>query len=86
MGKNMDAYIGDMVVKSKKEPDHLKDLVEVFKILKEHKLRLNAANCAFGVSSNKFLQHLVTQQGIETNPKQIVKINDLVNPKNAKEV
>ena len=63
----MDAYIDDMVVKSKKESNHMKDLAEVFSILKRHKLRLNATKCAFGVSSRKFLGHLVTRPGIETN-------------------
>ena len=53
----MDAYIDNMVVKIKKEPDHLKDVAEVFVILKEHKLRLNAIKCAFGVSLSKFLEH-----------------------------
>ena len=43
MDKTMDTYIDDMVVKSKKVSDHLKDLTEVFKILKEYKLILNAA-------------------------------------------
>ena len=65
MGKAMDAYIDDMVVKSKKEPNHLKDLIEVFTILKEHKLRLNLSKCAFGLSLGQFLEHLVTWQGIE---------------------
>ena len=60
MGKTMDAYIDDMVVKSKKILNHLKDLSEVFEILKEHKLRLNIAKCAFRLSSGKFLVHLVT--------------------------
>ena len=57
----MDANIDDMEVKNKEKQDHLKDLVEVFKILKDHKLRLNAAKCDFGVSPSKFLGHLVTQ-------------------------
>ena len=61
MDKTMDIYIDDMVVKSKKESDHVRDLVEVFRMLKEHKLRLNAAKCAFGVNSGKFLRHLVTR-------------------------
>ena len=43
MDKTMDTYIDDMVVKSKKVSDHLKDLIEVFTILKEYKLILNAA-------------------------------------------
>ena len=61
LGKTMDAYIDDMVVKSKEEPDHIRDLTEVFTILKRHKLRLNATKCAFGVSSEKFLGHMVTR-------------------------
>ena len=60
MVKAMDAYIDDMVVKNKKEPDHVRDLAEGFAILKKHKLRLNTTKYAFGVSSEKFLRHLVT--------------------------
>ena len=84
MGKNIDAYIDGMVFKSKKEPDHLKDLIEVFKILKKHKLRLNTAKCAFGVSSHKILGYLITRRGIEANSEQIMVRNDLVSQKNAK--
>ena len=39
MGSTMDSYIDDIVVKSKIEQDHLKNLAQVFEILKEHKLR-----------------------------------------------
>ncbi|GFS32854.1 hypothetical protein Acr_00g0025100 [Actinidia rufa] len=69
LGRTMDAYINDMVVKSKEELDHIKDLTEVLAILRRHKLRLNAAKCAFGGSSEKFLRHLVMRRGIEVNPK-----------------
>ena len=47
----MDTYIDNMVVKSKNELDHVRDLTEVFTILKKHKLRLNTAKCAFEVCS-----------------------------------
>ena len=50
----MDAYIDDMVVKSKEESDHIRNLTEVFTILKRHKLRFNAGKCAFGVSSGNY--------------------------------
>ena len=86
MGKIMVAYINDMVVKSKKVPNHLQDLAEVFEILKEHNLRLNATKCTFGVRSRKFLGHLVTWQGIETNIEKIVAINYLVSSRTMKEV
>ena len=61
MGKTMDSYIDHMVVKNKKESNHVRGLAEVFAIHKEHKLRLNAAKCAFRVSSGKFLGQLVMQ-------------------------
>ena len=61
LGKTMDAYIDDMVLKSKKESNHIRDLIEVFTILKRHRLRLNAAKCAFGVSLEFFLEQLVTR-------------------------
>ena len=64
MGKTMDAYINDMVVKGKKELDHVRDLTEVFAILKKHKRRLNAEKYTFEVSSEKFLGHLVMRRGI----------------------
>ena len=51
LGRTMEAYIDDMVVKSKDENDHLRDLGEMFQILKRHKLCLNASKCAFGVGS-----------------------------------
>ena len=80
----MDVYIDNMVVKIKNESDHLNDLTGVFKILKQHNLWLNTAKCAFGVIFGNFLGYLVTRRGIETNPEQIMTINDLVRPKNAK--
>ena len=55
IGNTMDTYINDMVVKNKEERDHLKDLAEVFEILKKYKLRLNESKCGFGVRSGKFL-------------------------------
>lgn len=58
--RNMEAYIDDLVVKSKVVEDHLKDLVETFKTLRKHHLKLNAAKWAFRVSSRKFLSYLVT--------------------------
>lgn len=58
----------------------------MFDILNNHKLRLNVAWCTLGVSSGKFLGHLVTRQDIEANPEKIVAIRDLESPKIAKEV
>ena len=49
LGKNVEFYIDDMVVKSKLVSEHLADLSNIFEILRQHKLRLNASKCSFGV-------------------------------------
>ena len=86
LGKNVEVYIDDMVVKSKLVYEHLADLSTIFDILKRHKLRLNASKCFFGVGSGKFLGYMVTNSGIEINPDQIRAINSLQPPWNPKEV
>ena len=50
----MEAYIDDMVVKSKVVEDYLSDLTETFETLCKHRFKLNASKCAFGVSLGKF--------------------------------
>ncbi|XP_028057794.1 uncharacterized protein LOC114261695 [Camellia sinensis] len=86
LGKTMKAYINDMVVKSKFATDYLTDLREVFNILRNNQLRLNASKCAFGVGTGKFLGYMVTHRGIEANPDQIKTIQDLEVPTKAKEL
>ena len=86
LGKNIEVYIDNMVVKSKVVSEYLGDLVNIFEILKEHKLRLIASKCSFGVGSGKFLSYMVTYRGIEVNPNQVKAINSLQPPQNPKEV
>ena len=68
IGRTVEVYIDDMVVKNKQEVRHIEDLQGVFKVLRQHKLCLNAKKCAFGVGAGKFLGYLITNQGIEVNP------------------
>ncbi len=68
IGKTVEVYKDDMVVKSIYEEDHPKDLRDVFDTLRRHRLKLNASKCAFGVGSGKFLGFMVTQREIEANP------------------
>ena len=82
----MEAYIDDMVIKSKKVEEHLADLGETFSMLIEHKLCLNTSKCSFGVSSGKFLGYMITHRGIKVNPEQIRAINSLYPPRNPKDV
>ena len=86
LGKNIEVYIDDMVVKSKEVSDHVDDLENIFGTLRKHKLHLNASKCSFGVGSGKFLGYIVTHRRIEVNPNQVKTINNLQPPWNPKEV
>ena len=86
LSKNIEVYIDDMVVKSKVVFEHVRDLENIFEILRKHKLCLNASKCSFGVGSDKFLGYMVTHRGIEVNLDQVKAINSLQPPQNPKEV
>ena len=68
LGKNIEFYIDDMVVKSKVVFEHVGELRDIFEILRKHKLRLKASKCSFGIGLGKFLGYMVTHYGIEVNP------------------
>ncbi|KAG5541026.1 hypothetical protein RHGRI_021048 [Rhododendron griersonianum] len=86
LGRVMEAYIDDMVVKSKDAADHIIHLGEIFDVLKRFGLKLNAEKCAFGVGSGKFLGHMVTHRGIEDDPSQIKAIQEIRAPATVREV
>src|SRR6187397_3431181 len=86
IGRNMEAYIDDMIVKSKQQADHLADLRETFTILRRHKVMLNPKKCVFGVDSRKFLGFLIDQRGIEANREKIQAVIDMKSPRSVKEV
>ncbi|XP_058189588.1 uncharacterized protein LOC131307197 [Rhododendron vialii] len=86
LGKIVEAYIDDLVCRSTFARDHLRDLGEVFAVLKRRKLRLDAEKCAFGVSSGKFLGHIMSRRGIQADPTQIQAVQNLRAPTTIKEV
>ena len=86
LGKSIEVYVDDMVVKSKVVFEHVGDLGVIFDILRKHNLHLNASKCSFGVGSGKFLGYMVTHRGIEVSPDQIKAIQNLQPPRNPKEV
>ena len=84
--RTIEVYIDDMVVKRKHETQHIDDLKGVFKVLRQHRLCLNADKCAFEVGVGKFLGYLITNRGIEVNLDQIEVVKRLKPLSNPKEV
>ena len=76
LGNTMEAYIDDMLIKSKERLDQAKHLQEAFELLRRYDMKLNPLKCAFRVSADKFLGFMVTQRGIEANPIQLKTIMD----------
>ena len=60
IGRTMEVYIDDMLIKSKEHPDHTKHLQETFDLLCTSSMKLNPLKCAFRVSSGKFPGFMVT--------------------------
>ncbi|XP_077242376.1 uncharacterized protein LOC143882870 [Tasmannia lanceolata] len=86
IGRNMEVYVDDMLVKSLSSQDHVSDLEETFQVLRDNKMKLNPTKCTFGVSSGKFLGFMVSQRGIEANPEKIKAVVELAPPKTIREV
>ena len=62
IGKTMEVYVDDMLVKSFFKANHVEHLREAFEVLRHHKMMLNPAKCAFGVGSGKFLGLMVSKR------------------------
>ena len=86
IGRNVEVYVDDMLVKSLDKDKHLDDLQETFTTLRRYSMKLNPSKCAFGVVSRKFLGFMVSHRGIEANLEKIKAILDMNPPQSIKEV
>jgi len=67
IGRNVQAYVDDMVVTSQKRQQHVAELEKLFTTIAKYRLKLNPEKCVFGVEAGKFLGFLLTERGIEAN-------------------
>ena len=80
IGKTMEVYVDDIIVKSKIDGDHGQDLRKTFGILWAFSVKLNPNKCVFGVRSGKFLGFMISSRGIEANLNKIQAILDMKLP------
>ena len=86
IGRNVQVYVDDMLVKSMREKDHLDYLRETFDTLRSFNMKLNPNKCAFEVTTRKSLGFMVSQRGIEVNLEKVQAIMELEPPRTVKEV
>jgi hypothetical protein len=77
IGRTVEAYIDDIVVKTRKASDLLSDLETTFKCLKAKGIKLNPEKCVFGVPRGMLLGFIVSERGIEANLEKITAITNM---------
>ncbi|GKB35285.1 reverse transcriptase domain-containing protein [Tanacetum coccineum] len=85
LGRNLEAYVDDMVIKSKTEQEMIMDITETFDNLRKVNIKLNLKKCSFGVKEGKFLGYVVTSERIRANPKKTKAVADMQSPRTLKE-
>jgi hypothetical protein len=74
IGATIEAYVDDIMVKTKKVNNLVDDLNVTFKCLRAKNIRLNLEKCVFSVPRGMLLGFIVSKRGIEANPKKIAAI------------
>ncbi|GKA25531.1 reverse transcriptase domain-containing protein, partial [Tanacetum coccineum] len=85
LGRNLEAYVDDMVIKIKTERVMIMDIAETFDNLRKVNMKLNLKRCSFGVKEGKLIGYIVTSKGIRANPKKMKAAADMQSPKTLKE-
>jgi hypothetical protein len=86
IGKTVEAYVDDIVVKSRKANGLVVDLEETFRCLRAKGIRLNPEKCIFGVPRGMLLGFIVSERGIEANPEKVSAIANMGPIRNLKGV
>jgi ribonuclease HI len=77
IGRTVEAYVDDIVVKTRKASDLLSDLEVTFGCLRAKGVKLNPEKCVFGVPRGMVQGFIVSERGIEANPEKIVAITNM---------
>nr|XP_043630232.1 uncharacterized protein LOC122601542 [Erigeron canadensis] len=86
IGRNLEVYVDDMVIKSRNEEDMVLDVEETFRTLRFINMKLNPKKCSFGVEEGQFLGHVITKEGFKADPEKIKDIQNMKAPQALKEV
>jgi hypothetical protein len=86
LNKNIEAYVDDVVIKTRNSNTLIADLEETFASLREYRWKLNPNKCVFGVPSEKLLGFIINHRGIKANPEKISAITKVKAPTCIKDV
>ncbi|GKF09865.1 reverse transcriptase domain-containing protein [Tanacetum coccineum] len=86
IGRNLEVYVDDLVIKSRTKQEIMRDIKETFRTLREINMKLNLKKCTFGVEEGMFLGYKVNTKGIKVCPDKVEAVLSLPSPKCLKDV
>jgi hypothetical protein len=84
--RNAEAYVDNMVIKTREDKGLISDLAETFDNLRTFKMKLNPKKCTFGVPSKKLLEYMVSRNGINSNLEKVLAITKMTPPESIHDV
>ena len=78
IGRIVEIYIDDVMIKFKGYKEHLADLRETLEYTRKHGLKINPNKCAFGILAGQFLGFMVHETGIKVGQKSIKAIDEAI--------
>ena len=86
VGKTVESYVDDVVIKTRHVESLIDDLCLTFDNLWTYDIKLNLEKCVFGVPAGKLLGFIISDRGIEANPAKIRPLSQLATPTDLKQV
>nr|GEU64335.1 reverse transcriptase domain-containing protein [Tanacetum cinerariifolium] len=86
IGRTIEVYVDDLVVKSYTEAEIVRDIEETFRTLRKVNMKLNPKKCSFGLAEGMFLGYVVTPEGIKPCPDKTATVLQLPSPRTIKEI
>nr|GEV54232.1 reverse transcriptase domain-containing protein [Tanacetum cinerariifolium] len=86
IGRNIEVYVDDLVVKSYTEAEMMRDIEETFRTLRKVNMKLNPKKCSFGLAKGVFLGYVITPEGIKPCLDKTSAVLQLPSPRTIKEV
>ncbi|PWA99920.1 reverse transcriptase domain-containing protein [Artemisia annua] len=85
VGRNLEVYVDDLVIKSHSEEEIVRDIEETFSTLRKINMKLNPKKCTFGATEGMFLGYLIEPDGIKACPEKTDAVIQLSSPRTLKE-
>nr|GEW66874.1 reverse transcriptase domain-containing protein [Tanacetum cinerariifolium] len=85
VGRNIEVYVDNLVVKSHTEAEMVRDIEETFRTLRKVNMNLNPKKCSFGLAEGVFLGYVITPEGIKLCPDKTSAVRQLPSPRTIKE-